>query len=172
MIHHESAYAFVSEHEERGLMAPVALIPVTLRSVKHTLQQLGYVLVEDDGRILIWKKVGPVPSGLEEVAKAWPLVVSKQYPLFTAEGHDLRVYDRSDVTDLIVEITGRARTDGARIVAMLRSETLDPDLPAAHIINLLCKGCGARTRVDRYSSTLKEIFCKCPHCGHEETRRI
>jgi hypothetical protein len=40
-----------------------------------------------------------------------------------AEGHDVRVYDRSDVTDLIVEITGTGRTNGVRVVALLRSET-------------------------------------------------
>lgn len=153
-------------------MAPISLIPVTLRSVKHTMQQFGYLLLDDDGHVLIWKKGGPVPKGLEEISKSWPPVVSKQYPTFTAEGHDQPVYDRSDITDLIVEITGRGRTDGARAVAILRSETRDPDLPPAHIIGFVCKSCGHKTKVVSYAPDFKSVSCKCPHCDHEETKMV
>ena len=152
-------------------MAPISLIPVTLRSVKHFMAQLGYVLVADDGRVLIWKKDRKPPKGLEKLSKNWPPVVSKQYPSFTADGHDGLVYDRSDVTDLTVEITGTTRTDGVRVLAILRSESNDPDLPPAHIIGLTCGKCGKPSKVDHWKAGLRGISLKCTHCGHEEVRR-
>jgi hypothetical protein len=151
-------------------MAPISLIPVTLRSVKHFMAQLGYALEADDGRVLIWRKVSKPPKGLEKLGKNWPIVVSKQYPTFTADGHDGLVYDRSDVTDLTVEITGTTRTDGVRVLAILRSESADPDLPPAHVISLSCGKCGKPTKMDRWKNGLRGISLKCPHCGHEEVR--
>lgn len=153
-------------------MAQISLIPVTLRSVQHTMQQLGYVLAEDDGRAFYWEKKGTPIKGLEKAWESWPEVYTHHHPLFTAEGHDALVYDRSDITDLMVEITGTGRTESARIVAILRSETSDPDLPASQRINMKCGNCGEPSKVDRWKSSLTAMNLKCPSCGHEEIRSI
>jgi hypothetical protein len=153
-------------------MAVISLIPVTPRSVMHTLTQLGYVLVEDDGRNYYFRKTGAPPKGLEELWENWPAIVSTHHPLFVADGYDTLVYDRSDVTDLWVEITRTGRTEGARVVALLRSETKDPDLPLGQSIKLLCAACNKPSKVDTWRPTLTTVTLKCPHCGHEEARRL
>lgn len=153
-------------------MPQISLTPVTLRSVMHTMQQLGYALAANDGRAFYWEKKGKPAKGLEKAWKTWPQVVSKHHPFFTAEGHDALVYDRSDVTDLIVEITGTGRTNGARVVALLRSDTKDPDLPLAHVIATLCANCGKPSKVDRWKSSLTTVHLRCPYCGHEEARFV
>lgn len=153
-------------------MPPISLTPVTLRSVMHTMQQLGYVLAANDGRAFYWEKKGKPAKGLEDLWKGWPKVVSKNHPFFKAEGHDALVFDRSDVTDMIVEITGTGRTNGARVVALLRSDTDDPDLPPAHVIAMLCAKCGKPSKIDRWKSSLSTVHLKCPHCEHEEARLV
>lgn len=149
-------------------MAQISLIPVTLRSVQLTLGRLGYAIVIDDGHDFVWKKIGPAPSGLEQAYRNWPLVVTKQYPSFKAEGHDISVYDRSDVTDLIVNITGTDRTNGVRIAALLRSDSDDPELPPAHVIKSTCSKCGKPAKIERWETSMQGATFKCTGCGHEE----
>jgi hypothetical protein len=144
-------------------MAPTSLMPVTLRSVRSLLGELGYSLFFDDGEDFVWKKTGPPPPGLEQVFEDWPTVVTHHYPSFKAEGHDTLVYDRSDVTDLVVEITGKDRTTGVRVVALLRSNAA-----------LACQKCGHPAQVKKYDSDLEGVTVKCTSsdCGHEEYRPI
>jgi len=147
----------------RGLMAPISLMPITLRSVKTLLAEWGYSLQFDDGEDFVWKRTGPYPPGLEGVSEAWPNVVTHHYPSFKADGHDTLVYDRSDVTDLIVEITGKDRTTGVRVVALLRSNAA-----------LACQKCGNPAQVKKYDVDFQGAVVKCTsaECGHEEYRPI
>ena|SRR5579863_5367316 len=151
-------------------MVQISLIPVTLRSVHLTLRLLGYELIEDDGEIYIWKKVGPPPKGMESLFKQWQPVVTHQQPLFIAEGHDQKVYDRSDVTDLWVTITGTDRTTGVKVVARLRSNAGDPDMPPAHVIHSVCSKCGKSTKIQEWDSSLRGATYRCTNagCGHTE----
>jgi len=151
-------------------MVQISLIPVTCRSVHLTLRLLGYELIEDDGEVFIWKKVGPPPAGMEPLFKHWSPVVTHQLPLFTAEGHDLPVYDRSDVTDLWVTITGTDRTTGVRVVARLRSGAGDPDMPSAHVINVFCTKCGKPSKILKWDASLKGATYQCSNesCKHTE----
>jgi hypothetical protein len=142
-------------------MAPTSLMPITLRSVKTLLGDLGYSIFLDDGEDFVWKKTGPCPAGLEQAFEAWPKVVTRHYPFFKADGHDTLVYDRSDVTDLIVEITGKDRTEGVRVVALLRSNAA-----------LACQRCGHPAQVKSYDADFQGVTVKCTdsECGHEEFR--
>ena len=144
-------------------MAPTSLMPITLRSVKTLLGELGYSVVFDDGEDFVWKKTGPFPRGLEQIFDDWPNVVTHHYPAFKADGHDTLVYDRSDVTDLIVEITGKDRTEGVRVVALLRSNAA-----------ISCRKCGQPAQVQKYDADLQGVSVKCTSstCGHEEYRQV
>jgi hypothetical protein len=158
-------------------MVQISLIPVTLNSVKQLMITLGYHLVEDDGRVFYWEKKGPFPRGLEDAARSWPAIVSKHYPLFAAEGQNALVYDRSDVTDLIVEITGTGRTNSARIGAILRTENSDTKAISFQLVDMQCGKCGEKSAISEWRQGADVLLERridavltCPKCGNSEDR--
>ncbi|MFA6265615.1 MAG: hypothetical protein WC670_07875 [Pseudolabrys sp.] len=141
------------------------------------MTSLGYHLVKDDGRVFYWEKKGPFPNGLEDAARSWPAIVSKHYPLFAAEGQETLVYDRSDVTDLIVEITGTGRANSARIGAILRTETGDTQSVPFQLVDMQCGKCGEKSAISEWrhgADVLPEkridAVLTCPKCGSSDDR--
>lgn len=143
-------------------MRPETLFPITQKWVEFTLSKMGYSLVCAEGGVLQFEKDGTASN---HVAPNGPPLITCQKPDFSAPHHDGPVFDRSDVIDLLIEITGESRTEaGFRLVAILRSG--DTEEATSGDKCGTCRGTGVIPVLQAVQAgALKKTPPPCPDCG-------